>query len=332
MFLAFLIAFFGFSLAPLFAHKGPALGGLGGQADRLGLGISELGGGNTGSARLDVTAATFWNPAVLPFFSRLQISLGEDLRFLNRNGAYASIEGRIAPNLAAGLVIHNRGDFDVPVYDANEVKLGTARPQEIHVLLGVGVKTSRFNSLGLSVGGYSRSMDLGGEGDAQNTGILNLGWYRQWPKQIQTALTIRNLGFNKKMSASYTSQSSSGLDGFSGTQSDYFPKTFVAAFTWPLMLSKKELILRLEALDYLLVEEVWDNDGDHHAQGFRLGVDYSFLPELIFRGGYDQGNFSLGSSYVISIGKKKWIVDYALLFERGWVFVNPFALGLRAAF
>lgn len=311
------------------AHDPPTLGGMGGTMDRMGVGIAELGAGNTGTARVDGSSAAFWNPALLPFYSKVRVNLGEDVRFLSRNGAYAAWEGRLAPNLGAGLVLHNRGDFNVPVYNENEEKLGIAKPQEIAITLGVGVKTSRYNSFGASMGWYNRQMDLGGVGNTQFTGIIDFGWYRRFNDRFQSAFVIRNIGLNTELSARYESQSGASIDGFSGSSTDFFPKTAIASVVYTAPWQKDAFTFSFELLDYLLMEEVWDADIQHNAFGTRLGVDYVWNQWISVRGGWDRGNMSTGASYTYKFGKRKMSVDYAILLERNLTFLNPFAIGLR---
>src|SRR4051812_13397144 len=152
------------------------LGGHEGWLDRMGGGIKELGMGNTGTASEDASPAAYWNPALLPFNRQVTVGLGADMRSLDRNGGYASIQGRIAGNLGLGIGLLNRGDYNVNAYDRDTRPLGVARPQSLGSYLGIGVKTTRTNSFGAAVQWYSTNLDIGGgTGNINVIGIFNLG-------------------------------------------------------------------------------------------------------------------------------------------------------------
>jgi len=311
------------------------LGGHEGWLDRMGGGIRELGMGNTGTASEESSPAAYWNPAVLPFNKETTVGLGADMRSLNRNGGYASIQGRLAGNLGVGVGILNRGDYDVTAYDADEKYIGTARPQALGSYLGMGFKTSRTNSFGAAIEWYSSNMDISGStGNINNIGIFNLGWYKRWGTDLKTAVVIRNLGLNGSLSANFDQTTLTGDDanGFDHTATDFFPKTLITAIYYSTMAVRFPLDLSFELMDFQLKDEFFVTDANFHTQDFRFGGDFHYTSSFSIRSGYDRGNLSLGMGYILPWGKKKLSFDYAFLIENGFLTLNPFAMGLRFAY
>ncbi|MBF0431688.1 MAG: hypothetical protein HQK83_10440 [Fibrobacteria bacterium] len=310
------------------------VGSFAGVLDRMGAGVAELGAGNTGSCRADAMPGAYWNPALIGFQKQTLIAAGADMRSLNRNGGTIGIQGKVAPNMGLGLGMVNRGDYNVKVWDENENLLGTARPQDIGMYLGIGLKTTRKNSFGAALQWYVSNMDLGGQGDISQIGIINLGWYHVWFKNFKTALVVRNLGMNKRLSADYDfiagfGETAAGLDQ-AGV--DFFPKTFIAAAMFTLPILRKTIDVYGELVDYQLTNEFYDEDWDHHAKDFRLGAEWRFHPTAVARTGYDRGNFSFGFGYHFKLKNGKTLIfDYALLLESFGVTFNPYAIGFRYA-
>ena len=301
----------------------------------MGGGIKELGMGNTGTASEESNPAAYWNPAVLPFNRQTTVGMGADMRSLDRNGGFAGIQGRVAGNMGMGIGILNRGDFKVKAYDADEKNIGIARPQSLGSYLGIGIKTSRNNSFGAAVQWYSSNVDLqNGTGDINVVGIFNLGWYKRWGTNLKTGLVVRNLGLSKTLSAEFDQTTLTGDDaaGFDHTTLDFFPKTLVAAAFYTLQVGGRSYDLAAEIMDFQLKNEVYVTDANFHEQGIRLGVDCHWTETMNLRGGYDRGNLSLGFGYLLPWGKRKIQFDYALVLERGFLTVNPYAVGLRFAF
>jgi hypothetical protein len=311
------------------------LGSYSGVLDRMGAGIAELGAGNTGTARMDASPAAYWNPALLAFQTRTCLAMGSDVRTLQRNGGMLSVQGMAAPNMGVGLGIVNRGDFNVKVYDKDEVYLGTVRPQEIGSYLGIGLKTTRHNAFGVTVQWYFSDFDIGGRGDVTLVGILNFGWFHVWKKKLKTAVVIRNIGLNSKLSASYdiTTGQVSNATGLDETGADFLPKSFSAAVGYSFDVMKRRLDVYLEYLDYQLTKKVLDTDRDHHAMRWRAGAEWRVYPQSWVRAGFDKGNLSLGLGYQWRLRKgNQLIFDYALLLERYAVAINPYAIGLKYEF
>ncbi len=317
------------------ATEREVLGGHEGWLDRMGGGIRELGMGNTGTASEESNPAAYWNPAVLPFNRQTTVGLGADIRSLDRNGGFASIQGRVAGNMGMGLGLLNRGDFNVQAYSADEKPIGVARPQAIESYLGIGLKTSRSNSFGVSVQGYSSNMDLDGStGNVNIIGIFNLGWYKRWGNALKTGVVVRNLGISKRLSAEFdqTTLVAEDASGFDHTSKDFFPKTLVGAVFYTTKAGSKTVDMAFELMDFQMKNEIYSSDANFHTQDFRLGFDVHWTESMNLRAGVDRGNLSFGFGYDLPWGKRQIKFDYALLIEKGYLTVNPYAVGLRYAF
>src|SRR5690606_5796267 len=165
------------------------LGGHEGWLDRMGAGVRELGRGNTGTALADAAPAAYWNPALLPFFRKTMVAGGAEIRSLDRNGGFLSMQGPVANNLGLGVGLVNRGDYNVTAYDANEMPIGSARPQAWATYFGAGVRTSRRNAFGATLQVYASTLDVGeGIGDVDFVGGVNLGWYRRLSDSLSVAV------------------------------------------------------------------------------------------------------------------------------------------------
>jgi hypothetical protein len=323
---------FVFGALPASATDPEILGGHEGWLDRMGGGIRELGMGNTGTASEEAMPAAFWNPAILPFNREFTVGVGADVRSLQRNGGFAGAQGRLDANLGVGIGLLNRGDWNVPAYDRDEVSLGTARPQAVGSYLGMGLKTSRSNAIGAALQWYSYNLDLGGgTGNVNVIGIFNLGWYKRWGNNLKTGLVVRNLGINQNLSADFdqTTLTNEDAQGFERTASDFMPKTLVAAVFYTAEAWHKTFDLAAEAIDYQLKNDLFVTDANFHAQALRLGIDCHLTPQMNVRAGMDQGNLSAGFGYALPWGRHRLLFDYALVAERGFLTINPFAVGLR---
>ncbi len=308
------------------------LGGHEGWLDRMGAGIREAGMGNAAGAVEDAVPAAYWNPALLPFGGKPVVGFGADVRALQRNGGFVALQGRAASNMGMGLGLVNRGDYSVPAYSGDEEYLGTARPQAVASFLGLGFKTSRRNSVGAAVQWYSSNLDVDGRtGNINQIGIFNLGWYRAWTPALRTGVVVRNLGLNEKLSGGF-SQITLGEDagdGFEQSSQDFLPKTVIASVHYLRELKGKPWSFALELLDYQLKDALFVVDRNFHHVDVRAGVENQILEPLWLRAGYDKGNLSLGFTYAYMWGKRPISVDYAVIVEKGFLHVNPFALGVR---
>ena len=257
--------------------SGKNLGGYQGWLDRMGGGVRELGMGNAASAYEDAMPSAYWNPAILPFPQRPMVAFGGEIRSLQRNGGFAGIQGRVFHNLGLGVGILNRGDYDVPVYDEDENFLASAQPQAFGSYLGLGLKTSRRNAFGVAFQWFHSNMGLTGVADAINSqegvggeldlfgtasvnqvGLVNLGWYRIWNKNLRTGVVIRNLGFNEALSArfSYTTIPGNDQSGLESAESDFFPKTLVVAGSYSRNFYGYKWDFHGEILDFQLLDDL----------------------------------------------------------------------------
>jgi len=317
------------------ASSEEVLGGHEGWLDRMGAGIRELGRGNTGSALEDAAPAAYWNPALLGFSRRTQLGFGTDMRTADRVGGFLSIQGRAAGNLGMGLGIVHRGDFGITAYDADERELDRVYPQAIASYLGLGLRTSRHNAFGISVGWYSNYLKIGdGIGDVNVIGMINLGWYRRFGQHWRAAVVVRNLGIDPDLNAGFDqiTLGDETAGGFERTSSDFWPKTLVLAGTYLDSLYGRPVEVALEFIDYQLKPSLYVLDANFHAQRLRVGVEYEAWPKFLVRGGMDGLNASLGLGYAFRWRKRPLRFDYALTLERETLQFNPLAVSLRYDF
>ncbi len=335
--LPIIILALGLSLTPkLFATSEEILAGHEGWLDRMGGGIHELGMGNTGSAMEEAMPGAYWNPALLPFSKKTMVGAGGEYRSLDRDGGFIGIQTLAASNLGIGLGVLERGDLGVKAYDENENSIGTARPQYLGYYLGLGFKTSRSNSFGITLPWFSSTIDVGnGVGNINEIGMFNLGWYRRWTESWRSAMVIRNLGINSRLSANYAVTVDKGEQAGSFGQNsneDFFPKTLVLAVSHKENWFSKNWDLNFELLDFMLKDQFLVTDQNFHVWDFRLGMNCQVYENFAPRIGYDRGNLSTGFTYATAIGKHPIYLDYALVMEQGLLTINPYQIGLRSAF
>ncbi len=342
-----------------FASDRAVLGGYEGWLDRMGAGVRELGRGNTGTAMQDAAPAAFWNPALLPFHRRPEFAMGGEVRSLDRNGGFLSMQWPATNNLGLGVGVVNRGDYNVRAYDSDEDFLGTARPQAFATYFGMGMRTSRRNAFGAALQVYTSTLDLGDRvGDVDFVGGVNLGWYRRYDSfslasivpetwgalhrwagvfsgEFSTAVVVRNLGFNSRMTSEFD-QTVTGEDvgfGFVSTGGDYFPKTVVAAVEWRKTLWERPWTFAAEVMNYQLKDALFTADPAYNRQAMRLGAEWEIAERTHFRAGLDRLNPTFGFGYAYRWSRARIIhFDYALTLERGWMTFNPYAVGVKTHF
>jgi hypothetical protein len=312
------------------------LGGHEGWLDRMGAGVRELGRGNTGTALADAAPAAYWNPALLPFYRKSMVAGGAEVRSLDRNGGFLSLQGPVANNLGLGVGLVNRGDYNVVAYDENETPIGTARPQAWATYFGAGIRTSRRNAFGATMQVYASTLDVGeGIGDVDFVGGVNLGWYRRVTDSLNVAVVVRNLGFNKNLTAEFD-QTVTGEDigfGLASTGRDFFPKTLVVAVELKKQLWNMPWAFAAEAMDYQLKNTLVTFNPAFHSQALRVGAEVEVADRTLVRAGLDRLNPTLGFGYTYRWSRARLITfDYALLFERGITTFNPYAAGIKTTF
>jgi hypothetical protein len=344
------------SVAASSAAEKEILGGHEGWLDRMGAGVRELGRGNTGTALSDAAPASYWNPALLPFHRRTQVGAGADVRSLDRNGGFLSLQGPVANNLGLGVGLVNRGDYNVTAYDENEKPLGTARPQSYATWFGAGMRTSRRNAFGVALQVYASTLDVGdGVGDVDFVGGVNLGWYHRydslnlasivpesWPRlrniadvfsgSFSTAVVVRNLGINPRLSSEFE-QTVTGEDvgfGFASTGGDFFPKTLVVAGEWRKRAWNRNWAFAAELMNYQLKNDLFTADPAYHSQAGRLGAEVEIAERTHLRAGLDRLNPTFGLGYTYRWSRARHITfDYAMILERGVTTFNPYAAGVK---
>jgi hypothetical protein len=308
------------------------LGAHEGWLDRMGAGIRELGRGNTGTLIEESSAASYWNPALIGLPKRTQIAAGADARTADRIGGFASVQGRASGQLGLGLSVVHRGDFDIVAYDADEREIGTAKPQAIASYLGLGLRTSRSQGFGVSVGWYSQYLDVGdGIGDVNVIGFFNLGWYRRMGEHIRVGAVVRNLGLDPELNAGFDqiTLGEETVGGFERTSQDFWPKTLVVAGAWLDTLMGRPYEIAVEVMDYQLKPSLYALDANFHAQRLRWGGEWEAWPDLRVRTGMDGMNISAGFGYDLRWRKRPLRFDYALTIERNVWSVNPMAVSIR---
>jgi hypothetical protein len=348
------------SFSESFAAEKEILGGHEGWLDRMGAGVRELGRGNTGTALSDAAPAAYWNPALLPFYRKTYAAMGAEVRSLDRNGGYLSMQGPVANNLGIGVGLINRGDLGVRAYDENEVALGTARPQAWATYFGAGMRTSRRNAFGAALQVYASTIDVGdGVGDVDFVGGVNLGWYRRYDSlsaaslvpdafprlqrwagvfsgNFSTAVVVRNLGINGDLSAEFD-QTVTGADdiglGSAATSADFFPKTLVLAAEWRKRAYDRNFAFAAEMMDYQLKNTLFTPNPAFHTQAMRLGAECEVAERTYLRAGLDRLNPTFGLGYTYKWSRARYITfDYALIMERGITTFNPYAAGVKTTF
>jgi hypothetical protein len=308
------------------------LGAHEGWLDRMGTGIRELGRGNTGTLIEESSAASYWNPALIGLPKRTQIAMGADARTANRIGGFASVQGRASGQLGLGLSVVHRGDFDITAYDADEREIGTAKPQAIGSYLGLGLRTSRNQSFGVSVGWYSQYLDVGdGIGDVNVIGLVNVGWFRRIGDRFRVGAVVRNLGMDGDLNASFDqiTLGEETVGGFERTSQDFWPKTLVVAGAWQDSLRGRPFELSVELLNYQLKPDLYALDANFHAQRLRWGGEWEAWPALQVRTGMDGMNISAGFGYELKWRRRPLHFDYAVTLEREVWSVNPMSVSIR---
>jgi hypothetical protein len=344
----------------VFAANSEVLGGHEGWLDRMGAGVRELGRGNTGTALEGASPAAYWNPALLPFIRNAEAAAGAEVRSEGRTGGFLALQGRVASNLGLGAAVLHRGDYSVQAYDKDEKDIGYAQPRAFGTFFGLGMRTSRRNALGISLLAYTSMLDLeGGIGEVDFIGGVNLGWYRRYDSlnaanlvpeswtgvrkfadffsgSFSTAVVVRNLGLNSRLSAEFEQSVSTGEAnpaGFGSTSNDFFPKTLVIAGEWRKRMWDMPFTLSGEVMDYQLKSSLFTPNPAFHKQAARVGLEAEVAERTQLRVGMDRLNPTIGLGYGYRVNRRRVIqFDYALTMERGLMTFNPYAIGIKTAF
>ena len=314
------------------------LGGLDGFVERMGAGIAELGRGNTGVSDEESEPAAYWNPACVASTRKIGISLGGEDRSLGRAGGYVGAQGGVGARAGVGVAFLDRAVLGFPVVNEEDVDLGTVTPHFWMAWIGLGWRVSRQDMLGLgisrsgeTIGVASKYSDIEMNDASQGPTSLDLGWHRSWNPRFESGLVIRNIGFNRDLSARWTRNPS--RDNTLPSSQAFRPKTLEAGVTYHTKLLAQPFDLHLEALDYQLADTLLVFDPDWHYWTARMGLEWQAIDDAWLRAGYDSGNLTFGAGYhfKLSWNGKPWPlqVDWALVREGTVGFWNPLSLGLR---
>lgn len=309
------------------------LGGMDGFVERMGAGIRSLGMGNTSGADAEAGYSAFWNPALLAQDRGMRVDFSFEQLNLGRTGSALGMQSQIGNRMGIGGAILWRGVTDFQVIDEDDQDLGSANPYFYMGYLGLGWKLSRRDLLGFSFTKSGENYDLqdiyGGSvlPGSESPLSYNLGWFRQWSPKWQTGVVIRNLGFNTDLSARWTRSTSS--DNSYPTSYALRPKSLEISQNYFTKLYGRELVMRLQVLDYQMADTLLVLDPDRHAWMARLGFEWMAWEGLNVRAGYDAGNYAAGASLLLR--KNVWM-HYALLWEGRAGLLSPMTIGFDARF
>lgn len=321
--------------APLWSYGNwrAQLGGMDGFVERMGAGVRSLGMGNTSGADVDAGYSAFWNPAILAQNRGIRADFSFEQRNLGRTGSAFGVQSQIGNRMGIGGAILWRGVTDFKVIDEDDQDLGYANPSFYMGYLGLGWKWTRRDFVGFSFTKSGENYDLkdiyGGSilPGSESPLSYNLGWFRQWNSKWQSGIVIRNLGLNSDLSARWTRSTSS--DNSYPTSYALRPKSLELSHNYSTKLYGRELVMRLQILDYQMADTLLVLDPDWHAWIARMGVEWVAWDGLKVRAGYDAGNFSAGASLLV---RKNWWMHYALLWEGRAELLSPMAIGFDARF
>ncbi len=322
----------------VFAGKNARLGGFDGFVERMGASARELGRGNTGSADTLAQPGAYWNPALLAFRKNISYSLHAEKRDLDRAGGSLGIEGKIGSRMGIGGAILYRGDWDFKVIDEDDQTLGNASPFFSMMYLGFSYRLTRRDAVGISLSMSYDNLgiaefydDIDVEDGYRSPVTFNLGFVRQINEKWSLSVVVRNLSFDKNLTASWT-KTTSGDNSLESTEG-VRPKTLQVGVGYRSVLFGRYAALWLEAIDYQMSEVFLAFDPNAHYWTARLGAEYEVIPRGMVRLGFDDMNFTagLGYSFDVRIGKKKWPfeVNYALIYESEADLWNPLSFAIR---
>ncbi len=326
--------------AAVLAGKQTRLGAAEGVVERMGLGIAALGRGNTGSADPQTSPGAYWNPAFLALRWRtLDFSAGGERRSLDRYGYALGIEGGVGQRAGVGAAIGVRMDGNFPVINEDDVLLGHAMPSLGSAWVGVGWRLSRMDAVGFSmaiswmdldVARYYSDIDMVDE--QQGNSSMTLGYYRALSNRWNLGVVVRNVGFNRDLSARW--EYSPSRDNSLPSSTAWRPKVLQVGLRFADTLAQMPLAVYLEALDYQLADTLLVFDPDWHVWLARMGLEWKPFARGAVRVGYDAGHWSCGASYEFRIRSegKVWPLqlDWALIWETTANQWSPLSVGVRS--
>ena len=321
-----------------FAGKRSTLGSFDGFVERMGAGTRELGRGNTGSADTASMPAAYWNPAILGFRQDIAYSLSAEKRDLDRMGGSLGLESPVGKRMGVGFAMLYRGDLAFDVISEDDETMGTATPYFTMMYLGFAYRATRRDALGFSLSMSYDNMDVAEYyddielvDDYRSPVTLNLSWLRQWNEQWSTSVVIRNLSFNKKLSAKWSKNTSTdnSVESTDGVR----PKVLQIGLGYRSKVLGKPVYAWMGALDYQVADTLLAFDPDLHVWTGRVGFECEIIPDGTLRLGMDDLDWTVGAGYKfqIRIGKTKYPFDvnYALIYETEAGLWTPLSFGLR---
>lgn len=319
------------------------LGGYSGFVERMGAGTRELGRGNTGVGDIDAGAEAFWNPAILSLKSGVRVSVDGERGQLDRTGGALSVSSRIGSRMGMGVSALYRGDRDFQVVNSDDEDIGTSKPTFINTYVGLSWRLNPKQALGMSFGFAFDNLDMEEAlseedidfNDKNSSGaLLNLSWFSKINERFDYGVVIRNIGFNKNLTARYNRTMSS--DNSTPSSEEFFPKSLEIGVTYHTEILGKPFDMSCQIINYQLADTLLVFDPDYHIQSGRMGLDWEIIPKGNVRLGFDDKSWAIGLGYEFELKFKKiklpLAVDYALKLERNVYSLNPFSLGLRTSF
>ena len=329
-----LVILFIIGVKAIFAEKQASLGSMDAFAERMGIGSRELARGNAAVSDTGAFAAAYWNPGMLAFKRDLSMALHVENRSLDRAGGSFGIESGAGNRMGIGAAILFRGDTDFLLIDEDDNDRGYAAPFFMLGYAGLGYRFSKIDGFGISLSIAYDRLGLGDEwgvvNEYQSPLSFDLGWFRFWNAKWQSGLQIRNLGFNSRLSASWSRSSS--RDNSLPVSNVLRPKTFEIGLTHRNSLLNKPASVSLSILSYQVADTLFVFDPDWHIFKGRFGFEWRAIANGDLRFGIDGKNPSIGWGYAFNIGSQTIIIDYAFIYEWEADLLNPLSLTLRMKF
>jgi len=299
------------------------LGGSPGWVGRLGGGTREFALGNAAGALEPTALDAWWNPARLPLRNGWDVSLSAEERPLDRQGGALGIATNIGSRLGVGVSVLYRRDADVPVYDADETLTETSTPYFMLAQIGLGMRITRSQSIGLSFGVYRENLDLSGYPTYSAPARIDFGWIMRGPDTAwAVAAVLRNIGLTSNLVAHEDRNSSATASGSSNVNEGVVPRSLELSgrYRWYLHPG--------QSLDILLTPVAQLPDSSFVSAtgatlGLRAGLEYAPQSFWRLRAGYEQGSWGAGGSLRIlpwgedsTAHRQALWLDYAAMIER----------------
>jgi len=306
-------------VTPLEAHH---LGGEAGAFLRLGLGADRVGMGDCGAALVGSGTGWYYNPALLPYQTDRQASLGYRWMSLDRSIMYAGFSTPVKPNAGLAVGVMRAGTGDIDARDSNGERFDILSHSENLIHGTFALLPHPQLALGISIKWMINAIPdiLDDERNLYAYGMgVDLGMLFRAGEQLRFGLQARDLN------AGYRWETSEVWGDEAAAKVDHFPNLMRAGFAWDPI---SDLTV---AVDAVIDPSRVDEDGE--AVEERLGAEfrYEFSPSrwIALRAGWngDVPTFGLGLDVDIRVARAR--MDYAFLIEQvapggshliGWVF------------